>query len=493
MQNALRISPLDHVAVLLQAGSAGQRIAPFGIGLQNDIPFGHKVALADIHKGQTIFKYGYPIGCAIKEIKAGEWVHTHNVRSLQKGIKAYEYSPVLFQTEFQDEGRHFDGFLRKDGSAGIRNELFVLPMVGCINGPANAMVNEFKRTHPTLEIDGVSALTHPFGCSQLADDLENTRNILAGIARNPNAGGVLVLSLGCENNDLPTFIQRMQGYDPERVRFLCCQSTSDEISSGVGIMNALYALMTTDRKVKIPYEKLKIGLKCGGSDAFSGMTANPILGRYCDYMAAQGAACIFTEITEIFGAEEILMQRALSETVFNGLVRSVDAAKSRMERYNIPVYANPSPGNLAGGITTLEEKALGNVQKSGRAGIADVLSYGERSKLSGVQFLDCPASDVLSTTALGAAGCQLVLFTTGRGTPTSNFIPTVKIASNSKLAQMKSNWIDFDASGVQDENNREDQLSAFINDIDGIINGKHTRGEDNAYCEIAIYKSGITL
>lgn len=492
----IQINPKDNVAVALEDLTAGTEIRLNGrtVTLTEDIPSGHKLALQAFNAGDRIIKYGFPIGMALKTIPAGSWVNEHNIHTALSGCQDYTYEPVnSHQNAISDEHRTFMGYRRKNGEVGIRNEIWIVPTVGCVNGIADNLAARLKAETDLKGIDAVVAFTHNYGCSQLGDDHENTRKILRDVVLHPNAGAVLVIGLGCENNQPAEFRKMLGEYDTERIRFMVCQDEKDEMQTGMKLLRELYELVRHDERTPVPLSALRIGLKCGGSDGFSGITANPLLGVLSDYMAAQGATTVMTEVPEMFGAESILMNRCISHEVFEQTVRLINDFKAYFIGQGYPVYENPSPGNKAGGISTLEEKSLGCTQKSGSSPVKAVLAYGDRLSVSGLNLLSAPGNDLVASTALGAAGCHLVLFTTGRGTPFGTFVPTVKIATNSRLYQYKNNWMDFNA-GVLLEGESMAQLSArFVDFVIEVASGRRTRNEQLENHEIAIFKTGVTL
>ena len=443
---------------------------------------GHKYALCDIKTGDNIIKYGNPIGHATADIKKGEHIHTHNMKTNLSGVIEYKYTPFDGRTLFAptDKEQAFMGYVRENGDVGIRNDIFIVVTVGCVNKVAERLAN----------LTGAVAFTHPFGCSQLGDDQTTTQLILRGIVNHPNAGGVLVLGLGCENNNIDVFKGVLGGWNDKRVKFLNCQDFDDEIEEGVKLINVLKQYANTFVRQPVPVSKLRIGLKCGGSDGYSGITANPLVGRVSDKLISMGGSCVLTEVPEMFGAEHLLMARAKNEDVFNRTVSLINNFKEYYERHNQVIYENPSPGNKKGGITTLEEKSLGCVQKAGSSTVVDVLDYGDTLCKSGLSLLNGPGNDIVAITNLFAAGVHIILFTTGRGTPVGSGVPTVKIATNNSLATRKSAWIDFDASPTLDGNELTDELFDYIIDV---ANGKQTKNEIHGYKEISIFKDGVTL
>lgn len=444
-----------------------------------DIATGHKNARRNIKEGEKVIKYGYPIGVAKCDISEGEHVHSHNIRTGLEGILDYKYKPSYKALE-KKETRYFSGYVRADGSIGIRNDIWIVNTVGCVNGVAKTLA---ERT-------GALAITHPFGCSQLGDDMSVTQKVLRGLVNHPNAGGVLVLGLGCENNNIPLFKTVLGEYDEQRVRFLECQGVEDEIEEGIKIIEELKAYASRFERTKVDVSKLKVGLKCGGSDGYSGITANPLVGRFTDKLVDCGGCAVMTEVPEMFGAETILMERCINEDVFNKTVSLINNYKNYFASHNQPVYENPSPGNKAGGITTLEEKSLGCITKGGTATVVDVIGYGETAKKHGLTLLDGPGNDIIACTNLTAAGCHIILFTTGRGTPLGAPIPTVKIATNPSLAGKKNNWIDFNAGSLLSGDDLDED---FFNYVISVANGEKTKNEINDFREISIFKDGVVL
>ena len=447
-----------------------------------NIENGHKYARFDIKKGEDVVKYGFPIGHATMDIKKGEHVHSHNVKTNLSGKLEYTYSYKDYNIEKIDSSLTFEGYERENGDVGIRNDIWIINTVGCVNNTAKKL----------SEITGAKYFPHPYGCSQLGDDQSVTQKILCGMINHPNAGGVLVLGLGCENNNIEQMKKVLGKYNPKRVKFLVCQEENDEISAGVSLIKELQEYADTFKRTKIPVSKLKIGLKCGGSDGYSGITANPLVGSLCDRLISYGGACALTEVPEMFGAETLLMERCVSYEVFTKCVSLINDFKDYFERHNQVIYENPSPGNKAGGITTLEEKSLGCVTKGGHSPVCDVLTYGDTIKNSGLSLVNGPGNDIVAVTNLTACGCHMILFTTGRGTPLGGPIPTLKISTNRSLFERKNNWIDFDASYVLDG-----KIEELTNELERLIidtaSGKKAKNEINGYSEIAIFKDGVTL
>ncbi len=494
MNDLLRITPRDTVAVALHPLTKGQTAHADGLSitLSTDVPAGHKVALYDIPTGARVIKYGYPIGAAKEDIPLGSHVHVHNLRPLLSGELSYTYEPAGAAAQTLPV-REFMGYPRKDGRVGVRNELWILPTVGCVNDVARALEIEAQKLVGG-GVETVTAFRHPYGCSQMSEDQENTRRILGSLAAHPNAGGVLVLGLGCENSGVGILRDYMGDFDESRVRFLICQQVEDEHAAGMALLEELAARMKDEVRVPCPASKLVIGLKCGGSDGFSGITANPTIGGFSDRLTAQGGTTILTEVPEMFGAETILMARAQNEEVFSKTVALINDFKRYFEENHQTIYENPSPGNKAGGISTLEDKALGCTQKSGFAPVMDVLKYGERVKTPGLNLLSAPGNDLVAATALSAAGAQIVLFSTGRGTPFACPVPTVKISSNTPLAQKKHNWIDFDAGRLLSEGRPLPELAKELEDLVlEVAGGKRVSAERHGFHDLAIFKTGVTL
>lgn len=444
-----------------------------------NIDDGHKYAARDIFAGEDIIKYGMPIGHATADIKKGEHVHTHNLKTNLSGKTEYTYTASPLQKK-EETDLTFMGYIRDNGDVGIRNDIWIVNTVGCVNKTAEILA---KRT-------GAKYFPHPFGCSQLGDDQRVTQLILKGMVNHPNAGGVLVLGLGCENNNIEVFKNVLGAWDEKRVKFLNAQDFDDEIEEGVRLINELRANADRYKRTPVPISRLRVGLKCGGSDGFSGITANPLVGRFCDKLTSMGGACVLTEVPEMFGAEQLLMARAESREVFDKTVKLINDFKDYYTRHNQVIYENPSPGNKKGGITTLEEKSLGCVQKGGLATVVDVLDYGDTLKKAGLSLLNGPGNDIVAVTNLMAAGVHMILFTTGRGTPVGTAVPTVKIATNHALAEKKKNWIDFDASGMLEGIDLTDALLGLAVDV---ASGSKTKNEVNGYEEISIFKDGVTL
>lgn len=491
MADSLKIQAADNVAVALRDLAVGELVE--NVIIKEAIATGHKFALQDIAQNTNVLKYGYPIGHATAPITAGSWVHTHNLATNLDKQLAYTYQPQQLENKTLDMVS-FMGYPRANGQVGVRNELWIIPTVGCVNQSARLIAEQINQEYAHLaNFDGAVPLIHPYGCSQLGEDHLRTRKILANLAKHPNAGGVLVLGLGCENNTIAEFKQELQADQPENLSFLVAQEVEDEISSGLELARQLVAKMLGQQRTACPITKLTIGLKCGGSDAFSGITANPLVGAVSDQHIARGGATILTEVPEMFGAEQLLMARAKDEVIFAKTVDLINNFKAYYEQHQQPIYENPSPGNKAGGISTLEEKSLGCVQKGGRSAVVDVLDYVERVRTTGLSLLNGPGNDIVACTVLASAGCQIILFTTGRGTPLGTVVPTLKIATNSNIFQKKQNWLDFNAGKLLETVNMESLSQELYQDILAVASGKQCKAEKMGYREISIFKTGVTL
>jgi altronate hydrolase len=518
-KTAIRINPSDSVAVALTPLVKGTAITlealdnvpAVTVTLKEDIAAGHKFAIKHIKENEPVIKYGYPIGAAKSDIQEGMHVHVHNIHTLLSETASYTYDEAKAQAAYSSWKAEtaamrknvptVNVYKRPDGKIGIRNELWIIPTVGCVNKIAEVLAawgnGEFCNGKPGPDekggVEGFYAWTHPYGCSQMGSDHETTRKILADLVHHPNAGGILVLSLGCENNTVESFKEEIGQYDENRVKFLVTQQSSDEIADGRMLLQQLAEYAGKFRRETVPATEIVLGMKCGGSDGMSGITANALVGRICDAMTGMGGTVMLTEVPEMFGAEQMLMNRCETRPMFNKTVELINGFKEYYTRHGQVCYENPSPGNKAGGITTLEDKSLGCVQKGGKAPICGVLKYGERVSTKGLILLEGPGNDIVSTTDLTAAGANIILFTTGRGTPLGAPVPTVKISTNHPLAANKKGWIDFDAADILDQSADavRDRLLAYICDI--ASGKKQTKNEHNGYREIAIFKDGVTL
>ena len=492
----LQINERDNVAVALDAIVAGTALEVPGhtVVALSDIPRGHKLALLAIREGQQVVKYGNPIGHATQAIAEGDWVHVHNLKTHLGGTETYSYTPEANSVTVKPDTRTFDGFVRSNGSIGIRNEIWILPTVGCVNHTAQSLAQKFASRALAGSVGGVYAFTHPYGCSQMGDDHENTRKILTALAQHPNAGGVLIIGLGCENNTMAGFRQLLGDVDPARFRFLVVQEVEDELAEGTRLLDELVMAASADMRQPVPIAQLRVGLKCGGSDGLSGITANPLVGAFSDKLIACGGTTVLTEVPEMFGAETLLMNRCAHRETFEATVKMINGFKDYFLQHHQVVYENPSPGNKDGGISTLEEKSLGCTQKGGNGQVVDVLDYGGRLEKAGLNLLNGPGNDIVACTALSASGAHLILFTTGRGTPLGAPVPTMKISTNTELALRKKSWIDFDAGQLLSGAKMDDLAEQLFNCVLALASGHaETRSEVNGYREIAIFKSGVTL
>ncbi len=491
----IQIREDDNVGVALVPLFKGEKllIGKHEVCLKSDIPAGHKFALADIPAQTDIIKYGFPIGHTVHAICKGEWVNEKSIKTNLSGLLTYEYQPQKSVLSFTDHKLTFKGYKRANGTVGIRNEIWIIPTVGCVNGTVNTLAELLRRETQLRGVDAIVAYPHNYGCSQLGEDHENTRKILRDMVLHPNAGGVLIVGLGCENNQLDRFLELLGTIDDTRIKYMETQKVADEHETGMQLLREIYDTVSADQREEVPLSALKVGLKCGGSDGLSGITANPLLGVFSDFLVAQGGTTVLTEVPEMFGAETLLMNRCVNASVFDKTVKMINNFKSYFLKNDQPVYENPSPGNKAGGISTLEEKSLGCTQKSGTSVVQDVVPYGGRLTCKGLNLLSAPGNDLVAATALAASGCHLVLFTTGRGTPFGTFVPTVKISTNSSLYKQKPGWIDFNAGTIAEGASLESVNEALVQYLIDIANGDKVNNEKKGYHEIAIFKTGVTL
>ncbi len=507
MQNFLKINDNDNVVVALNVIPAGETIGVQVQGCEKqitaleEIPAGHKMAICEIPEGGEVIKYGYRIGNTKEAVKAGAWIHTHNIKTALGDLLEYTYEPVAAASDaVQGENAEdvtFMGFNRPDGKVGVRNEIWIIPTVGCVNNVATAIAKQandwLQKENAGGTVEEVIAFPHPYGCSQMGDDQEHTRKILADLINHPNAGGVLVLGLGCENSNIDVLKPYIGSYNENRVKFLVSQECEDEISESVEIIKGLVQYASAFPREPISVSRLVIGMKCGGSDGLSGITANPLVGRFSDKLISQGGTTILTEVPEMFGAETILMNRCANEELFHQTVDLINDFKNYFKSHNQTIYENPSPGNKKGGISTLEDKSLGCTQKSGSAPVRGVLQYGETVKTPGLNLLSAPGNDLVAATALAAAGAHIVLFTTGRGTPFASPVPTMKISTNSRLAGKKSNWIDFNAGVLVEGSTMAEETEKLFDYVVQVASGKKVCSEAAGFHDMAIFKQGVTL
>lgn len=493
MQNYIKIHPADKVAVALSPLTAGTVISidTQEITLKEDIPQGHKFALQTLEAQEPVFKYGSPIGIAKEQIPAGAWIHTHNMKTALGDLLTYTYEKQHTQVVSTEE-RFFQGYRRADRKVGVRNEIWIIPTVGCVNNIATSIERK-AQSMIKGSIEAIAAFPHPYGCSQMGDDQEHTRQILADLINHPNAGGVLVLGLGCENSNIGELKNYIGPYDEKRVKFLVAQESDDEIEDALKLIQELVDYAAPMKREPISCKELIIGMKCGGSDGLSGITANPTVGAFSDLLISKGGTTILTEVPEMFGAETLLMNRCETEELFEKTVSLINDFKNYFTSHNQTIYENPSPGNKKGGISTLEDKSMGCTQKSGSAPVRGVLSYGEPAKEKGLNLLSAPGNDLVASTALAASGAHIVLFTTGRGTPFASPVPTVKISSNSALYEKKGNWIDFNCGTMvegTDLNTLRDQLFDYVISV---ASGEEVKSEKAGFHDMAIFKQGVTL
>ncbi len=493
MVRSIKIHDDDNVAVALETipQNATVTVADITVVTRTEIPAGHKFALQPIAGGESVIKYGYRIGFATADIASGEWIHTHNLKTGLGDLLDYSYEPQLPE-EKTSEDVTFMGYSRENGSVGVRNEIWIIPTVGCVNNIATKIA-ELSKSLERENIEAICAFPHSYGCSQMGDDQENTRQILANLINHPNAGGVLVLGLGCENSNIDILKDYIGEYNPDRVKFLVAQECEDEIAEGTAIVKELADYAAQFHREPVSVSKLIIGMKCGGSDGFSGITANPAVGRFSDILISKQGTTILTEVPEMFGAETILMNRCENEQLFDKTVSLINDFKNYFKRHDQTIYENPSPGNKKGGISTLEDKSLGCTQKSGTAIVKGVLAYGEMVSTPGLNLLSAPGNDLVASTALAASGAHIVLFTTGRGTPFACPVPTMKISSNSGLAAKKDNWIDFNAGVVAEGESLEVAGQRLFDEVIAVASGKEVKSEKAGFHDMAIFKQGVTL
>ncbi|RRD95459.1 altronate dehydratase [Clostridiales bacterium COT073_COT-073] len=494
MNPFIKIHSQDKVAVALRELDADSKLTIDGqeLILKEQIPQGHKFALCDIAENEQIIKYGAPIGLAKSNIYRGMWVHTHNMKTGLGEVLDYSYQPQPIKMKTIKDKHYFQGFQREDGKVGVRNEIWIIPTVGCINNIAT-MIERRAQSFVKGSIDAIAAFPHPYGCSQMGDDQENTRKILADLICHPNAGGVLVLGLGCENSNIDIMKEYIGNYDDRRIKFLATQQSDDEIEEGLRLVEEIADHVSQFKRQPIPCSELIIGLKCGGSDGLSGITANPTVGEFSDLLIAEGGTTILTEVPEMFGAETLLMNRCENEELFEKTVHLINDFKNYFISHDQTIYENPSPGNKKGGISSLEDKSLGCTQKSGSAPVRGVLEYGEPVKTRGLNLLSAPGNDLVASTALAASGAHIVLFTTGRGTPFASPVPTVKISSNTALYQRKQNWIDFDCGSIVNGESLEKLGLELFEYVRAVASGKKVKSEEAGFHDMAIFKQGVTL
>ena len=494
MANVLRIHPSDTVVVALHSLTAGTVLSDWEVTLGSDVPQGHKIAIQAHAKGAPVIKYGNSIGYAVEAIAPGAHVHSHNLKTSLGGPLEYAFSgPMPWSASHAGDVPQIMAYERANGDIGIRNDIWIIPLVGCVNGVARNAANKVSARRQLPADMRIIVLEHPYGCSQLGDDMDTTRAILQNLAMHPNAGGVLAFGLGCENNTLDEFRAGVET-DPARIRYLIAQEVDDELAAVEAALDELIDQAVADVRTPVAATRVRVGLKCGGSDGFSGITANPLLGAFSDWFCAMGGTSVLTEVPEMFGAEHLLMQRSENREVFDRTVSLINDFKQYYLDHEQPIYENPSPGNKKGGITTLEEKSLGCVQKAGLGIVRDVRRYTERVRTNGLSLLEGPGNDIVAVTALAAAGCHVTLFTTGRGTPLGSPVPTLKVATNSDLAARKSGWIDFNAGPLAEgKTDMETLCGELAQCIFAVAEGKLARHEEKGIFDIAVFKDGITL
>lgn len=493
MKEFIKIHKEDTVAVALKPLEKGKVIEIDGkkVELKEEIPQGHKFALCTIGAGEQVIKYGNSIGIAKEEIPSGAWVHIHNVKTGLGEVLEYQFEQQKASLE-KAEKAFFEGYRRSDGKVGVRNEIWIIPTVGCVNNVAQ-MIEKRAKKYAGGTVEDICAFPHPYGCSQMGDDQDNTRTILADLINHPNAGGVLVLGLGCENSNIQELKKFIGEYDEKRVKFLVAQEHEDEVEDSLELIRELAEYAGQFHREPISVNELVIGMKCGGSDGLSGITANPAVGAFSDMLISRGGTTILTEVPEMFGAETLLMNRCENEELFEKTVKLINDFKNYFTSHNQTIYENPSPGNKKGGITTLEDKSLGCTQKSGKAPIRGVLAYGECVTKKGLNLLSAPGNDLVASTALAASGAHIVLFTTGRGTPFASPVPTIKISSNTQLADKKKNWIDFNCGDMVENSSLEENSERLFDYVLEVASGKKVKAEEAGFHDMAIFKQGVTL
>ncbi len=494
VQEFVKINSKDNVAVALTDLTKGTTLEVDGVSvtLKEDIPRGHKFTLTSLGENENVIKYGFPIGHTTESVEVGSWIHIQNVKTNLGELLSYTYEPEITALEEREKAT-FLGYRRESGNVGIRNEIWIIPTVGCVNNIATTMVKQFKNKIDGTTIEDIIAFPHPYGCSQMGDDQENTRMILADLINHPNAGGVLVLGLGCENSNIAELKRYLGTYNENRIKFLQCQDVEDEMEVAENMISDLIDYASKFERESIGADELVIGLKCGGSDGMSGITANPTVGKFSDILISQGGTTVLTEVPEMFGAETLLMARCETKELFDKTVDMINDFKNYFKRHNQTIYENPSPGNKKGGISTLEDKSLGCTQKSGTAPIKDVLKYGEIIKTKGLNLLSAPGNDLVASTALAASGCHMVLFTTGRGTPFASPVPTMKISTNTPLANKKSNWIDFNTGTLVEGKSLDLLGEELFQYVLAVASGKKVKSEEAGFHDMAIFKQGVTL
>lgn len=494
MQDIIKINANDNVAVALKPLTKGATIDVAGesITTTQDIPQGHKFAIKPIKANEAVIKYGFRIGYAQSDIEKGAWVHTHNLKTALGELLEYTYNPTGIDIQPSDEEAYFEGYMRENGKVGVRNEVWIIPTVGCVNSIARAIEATARMSKPE-GVEEVVAFVHPYGCSQTTEDQENTRKVLADLINHPNAGAVLVLGLGCENSRIEILKDYIGEVNPDRVKFLQVQDVEDEQEEAEKILKELMSYAANFKREKISAKELIIGMKCGGSDGLSGITANPTVGAFSDLLVSKGGTTILTEVPEMFGAETLLMDRCANKELFDKTVSLINDFKNYFIKNGQEIYENPSPGNKDGGITTLEDKSLGCTQKSGSALVRGVLEYAQPVETKGLNLLSAPGNDLVASTALAASGAHIVLFTTGRGTPFASPVPTVKISSNSKLAGKKGNWIDFNAGQLVEDKDLSQLSKELFDYVLEVASGKKVKAEEAGFHDMAIFKQGVTL
>ena len=509
--DAVMIDEADNTATLLQAKQAGEAVRvlrpgsadPDVVWAAQDIAFAHKIAVADIPAGTDVIKYGEVIGRAAVSIARGSYVHVHNVESnrargdkadddcvRQRSAGAQTTDALVLGAPFADvSDKTFLGWPRADGSAGTRNLVGVLSCVVC----ANDVVAKLG------EIEGVAAFTHQQGCSQTKPDVERVRRVLVNLARNPNLGAVLLVSLGCESVPSQEVLEELKACG-KPVRLLVIQQEgglTKTLEAGRRLLEQMKAEIAAD-PVEVPISKLRVGLKCGSSDTTQGLSANIVCGRVTEALVAAGCTVVIGETTEFMGAEHIAAAHAKDAAVGRKIIELVDRMEARAKAVGVDMRGGqPTRGNIAGGLTTIEEKSLGALAKAGRAVFQAVIDYGERRDgVAGLMMMDAPGREPEMLTGLAAAGCNLIIFTTGRGAPQGfPFVPVVKVTGNERTWRMMGEHMDCYVGDVMlGKQSFDDAAGTVLGAILDYSRGASTKAEACGYNNsMNIYTTGPTV
>jgi altronate hydrolase len=452
MSRVLILNPADDIAVALDDVATGETPEGLDGPARADIAQGHKIARHAVPEGGIVRRYGQVIGRAKTAIEAGDHVHVHNLAMAEDGREAEVGADVHPPVPLTDAT--FQGIVRKDGRVGTRNYIGVLTSVNCSATVARRIADAFPDASLPKGVDGVVAFTHQGGCggSSLSTDVELLQRTLAGYARHPNFAAILIVGLGCEANQIPDWLRKSELETGTTLRAMTIQEaggTARAIEAGIEIVRELVDEAAKVERQTVSASHLTVGLQCGGSDGWSGVTANPALGAAVDLLVAHGGSAMLSETPEIWGAEHLLLRRATSQGVADKLNARLDWWRAYADKHGMELNNNPSPGNLKGGLTTILEKSLGAVAKSGSTPLTDVIGYAEPLKTQGLTFMDSPGYDPCSATGQIASGANLIVFTTGRGSVFgAKPAPSIKVASNAKLASWMDEDMDIDASPV---------------------------------------------